>query len=139
MRWTKREVKACTSAIDSFWLFNKPIPPAFGYHPNTWREFVARFERALSEHRAVIVTSGIKSLRDLHAERATKDRDTAAHFRTNPQIYADSTPEMVERFERLATEEDSAVRWADALLEKIGRHGLPRAVEDYAGPQARGA
>ncbi len=53
------------------------------------------------------------------------------HYREHPEVYGDSTPEMIDRFTGLAAESRKDVARADALLAKIAAHGLPAEVVDF--------
>ncbi len=123
VRWTKVEIKAMTGAIDSTLYTMGGPEPRDGFRD--------QFTALLATQRTEVVREGIGMLRGIAAEREKKDADAAVHFRVHPEVYGDSTPEMIERFTGLAEEARKDVARADALLAKIEASGLPAEVVGY--------
>jgi hypothetical protein len=148
-RWTKKEIKAMTSAIDSFLVCNRPIAPAYGMRAGSADAFTVWFEERLAKYRHEIVCSGIRQLRSIIAERAQKNIDHAEHIRTHPEIYGSPDKmiwlseerEHVTRDEYVrreiaswgsrAADEGKSVAWSDKLLARIAAEGLPPEVVSY--------
>jgi len=85
----------------------------------------------LNTHRAAIVCSGIAELGAIALDRANKNQDAADHFAAHPKVYGKSTPEIIERFTRLAKEDRKDVKRAELLIARIETEGLPPEVVDY--------
>jgi hypothetical protein len=135
-RWTKADIARLKSALDTFYLVNRPIAPGMGFGYARNDGFVASFREALAKHRVDIIARGIESGARIGHNRAAENRATAAHFEANPDVYGKSTPEMVERFTTLAAEEDRGVKRALALAMRARLEPLPPEVLEYD-PSAR--
>lgn len=124
-RWTKVDIKTMQSAIDTFHLHNRP--PS-GPTPGELKEKIRAY---LDEHRKEIIEAGIRELREIVAERAKQNAETAAHFSSNPSIYGTSTPDMVHRFRKEAVGCERSVVKADKLIARVKAETLPPEVESY--------
>ena len=87
--------------------------------------------RVIEARRLDVVLSGLRSFRATLRERGERSRETSSHFEANPSIYGNSTPEMIERFARLATEDLAAANRLDGLIARIESVGLPEELRDY--------
>jgi hypothetical protein len=126
-KWTKKDIKILKQAIDSFWLYNRPLS-------DSHRERQAALEAVkehLAVHRVEIICDHIAQLAGLYRERAQKNQEAADHFAAHPEINGKSTPEMIERFSRFAAEELKGVKAAQILISKIQTLGLPPEVLSY--------
>jgi len=113
--------------LSTFWLYNRPLGDSMAASKGAALE-VREF---LKIHRTEAVLAGLQELVNMFAERAEKNAETAKHYAAHPDIMGDGTPEIVERFDRLAME---ATRDADkgaALIERIKLEGLPPEVVDF--------
>ena len=130
MKWLKRDIKIMCSTLSTFWLTNRP---PYGVTP----EQVAEVRSFLAGPvRVSVVCAGIENLTELNRERAVEALKTAEHYRTHPNVMGTSTPEIVERFTRLAGEYESDMKIGITLIEKIKANGLPVEVLEYD-PTAR--
>jgi len=118
-KWTKKAIKTLQQQIESFVLANRMYAPPVA------------ISAKISEHRKDVVLSGLRAFRDLLASRAAENEKTARHFEANPNIYRESTPEMVTRFEALAQDGQKAVSVCDELIARVESEGLPPEVVAY--------
>jgi hypothetical protein len=118
MAWTKTDIRTLRQQIDTFALFNRAAD-------------AETFASIIDANRVAIILSGLRVFRAMFSERETKDREAAEHFRTHPNIYGDSTPEMIERFTGLAADAAKAGRKLDAIVKHVETEPLPDDVATY--------
>lgn len=124
--WTKREVKAMLSAIETFKLKLRPL----GTSSSALLDFHVNVTAYLSDplNAKEVVVVGLEELRGIAVDRAKTDRDTATHAKEHPGIWGRSTEEIVNRFTKLAEEDEKAMKWFTRLLARIEAMGLPEEV-----------
>ena len=125
--WTKKDVKVMQQAISTFWLYNRPLGDSVREHDAA----LAEVRDYLRDHRAEVVLHGITELGNIARERYVKNAETAEHFETHPEVYGKSTPEMVERFRRLAEEDRRDFQKAKDLMDRIQTEELPPEVTSF--------
>lgn len=126
-KWTKRDIKIMCQTISTFWLVNRPL----GFSAREHASALAEVREYLREHRTQVVCRGIADLGNLAHSRYLENAQTAEHFKTHPNVYGSSTPEMIERFTNLAAESLKDFEKAKALIERVEREGLPDEVVEY--------
>jgi hypothetical protein len=119
--WTKKDIKVLCQAISTFWLVNRPLGDSLAEHERA----LAEVRAYLAEHREEVVCAGVAELGGIAAERARQNQETAYHFRSHPEVYGKSTPEMIERFTRFAAENHRDLAWAEKLVARVQAEGLP--------------
>src|SRR5688572_28534620 len=107
-----------TSAITSYLVCVRPVDTSRAQGFAKW------FADVLATKRVDIVRAGLRSLVTLATDRAKVNRASIAHFREHAP-YGKSTPEVIERFERMAAEEEKGAAWIEKLLARIEAEGLP--------------
>lgn len=118
-RWTKKDISFLKNKLLFFVLFHEM------YWPRD------RIRAVIEEHRHTIVLGGVRSFRGLLADRSKSYRESVEHFRTHPSVYGNSTPEIIERFTRLADECDADVAKLDQMIERVEAEGLPPEVLEH--------
>lgn len=122
------------SQVDMFSVPAKPVRPTLeelrSAITDAWLEVrhhvsPRRFQETIRGHEKDCTDHTWKKLEGIWRQYAQSDRDFVAHLRERPEVYGASTPEMIARFEALATEHDRAAnRWA-GLREWIRQNELP--------------
>lgn len=124
-KWTKRDLKLLRDQLEHFVTFN-------ALYRST-----GEIARAIAERRSDVVLSGLRSFRATFLERGERNREASDHFAANPSIYGDSTPEMVERFARLATGDLRAADRLARLIARVESDGLPEEIRGYLPDRVR--
>lgn len=118
--YTKKQIEAMRSAIIGAWLSLRDMGmPA------------EVFSRALAEKRSSVVLGGLRERIAWHQSHVAESRGTAQHFRAHPEVYGQSTPEMIERFEVAAAKYDKGAAWFRVLEQRVESDGLPPEVIVY--------
>lgn len=78
-----------------------------------------------------VVLRNFRGFERMHAERAEQYRKTAAHFEAHPNIYRNSTPEIVARYRKLASTEEKDAEIARKCAEKVEAEGIPEEVATF--------
>ncbi|MBX3203990.1 MAG: hypothetical protein KF764_02915 [Labilithrix sp.] len=120
--FTRRDLAEMRDAIEFASLYYRPIRGDFDTRPDTYPE---RFQAFLEANRKRVVLWGIENRRLMFEGRATEQRKTAEHFRAHPGIYGDATPEMIARFEGLASESTKEADFYAGLVARVEAHGIP--------------
>ena len=128
-KWTKKDIKVLCSQLDTFWLQHRPLGGLMGA-PRADLEAAAQAVReTLVAKRVDVVLAGIRGFERMHAERYRQNCETIGNEITRFGKSLDD--ELVQRFVRLAREEDASGKAATVLRERIQREGLPPEVEAY--------
>lgn len=120
-RWTKRDIRTLESQIDHFVIFKSQY-----YNADRIVAFIEGEGR-----RETIVVVGLKGFEAIIRERALKNQEASDHFRDHPEIYGSSTPEMIDRFAKLAEKDSRTCVRLDSLVERVDTDGLPDAILGY--------
>lgn len=112
-RWTKIVIKTLRNQLDHFLLHHGP------YHPRA--SLLAHLRDA--KRKEEIVLAGLAGFATMIEERAQRSAETAEHFRTHPKVYGDSTPEMIERFAKLAKDDERAAKKLRVLAARVQEEG----------------
>jgi hypothetical protein len=118
-KWSKKDIKTLQQQLMSFVFVNELFYPP------------AQMREAIEGRRMSIILDGLGEHLARLADRKLRDLETAEHFRTHPTIYGMSTPEMVDRFMRLAKDCETEMRKTDRLLKRVEREGLPPEVAQH--------
>ncbi len=124
--WTKMAIKVLCNQLDSWWITNRPLD---------FRKLAELTEKAHEmlanpSHRKEIVLAGIRSSRARHAKRYSECCETIGNQLVRFTEYG-QPDELIERFTRLAREEDKADKTLEKLLHRVLDEGLPPEVEAY--------
>lgn len=111
--WKKWEVRKMQGALTAFVVSQRL------YRTVEW------MRAAVEGHRQEIVRAETESLRRIFADRADSNLKASEHFRLHPEVYGDSTPEMVKRFADLAAGDFAAESRLLRLLDRLEVLGLP--------------
>jgi hypothetical protein len=134
-RWTKKAIRELRSQLNSFVLAHEMYYPA------------ERIRTVIEEKRLEIVTGGLEGWIKLLKERAESDRATSAHYakmapgwleetrakfgEKQAEKSAASNAETVERFAKMAADNDKAVAYVERVIAKLKAEGLPPEVASY--------
>lgn len=119
--WTKGDRKRVWGAVDSWRSCNRP-------DPSRGRLAELPTDPALL---VAIAKSWLGGLKGLGAERAQKNREFVQHLHDHPNVYGKSTPEMVERFTKLAEADEKGVSQLDKLIARLDAEGMPPKPDDW--------
>lgn len=125
-KWTRAEISSMTGMLDTFWLLHRN-PDGSDAANAAVR---VREHLAIERNRTHAVLAGIRGARATSAKRYGENCEAIGNALVR-KIYGDSTAEFVERFTKLAKEEDASERAAEAMLHKVLDHGLPPEVLAY--------
>lgn len=124
MKWTKKTIRALCGHLDTYWLQVRPlsgdIQPAKDHVRKVLQNDRARLE---------VVLAGVRQFEQLHARRYAEYCSTVGN-----EIARFSKPledELVQRFVRLAREEDASNKEATLLRQRLLAEGLPAEVLEY--------
>lgn len=120
-KWTKKDTRTVKQQIDHYVLFNRMYYPA------------EVMRRDIESRRVAIVCGNLIGFGSMLRSRAEENQRASDHFREHPSIYGESTPEMVERFAKLAAEDSKGAEKAEALALRVEREGLPEEASGYLG------
>jgi hypothetical protein len=118
-RWFKKDIKFLCDQIDYFAMW--------------WALYRKKevIRMMIEEKRSEIVVGQVEGFRKMLQERADRDLESANNARDNPDVWEDSTEEMIERFMGLYNEEMKAIKRINGLLARIKAEGLPPEVDSY--------
>ena len=119
-KWTKKDVKALCSTIDSWWLVNRPLD----YRGVEEAAAKAREMLANPSSRREIVLAGIRGARARASERYSKNCETIGNQLVRFTEYG-KPDELIERFTKLAREEDAENTTLEKMLHRVLAEGLP--------------
>jgi hypothetical protein len=125
-KWTKKDIKTLCGFLDSWWLVNRPLD----YRGMDRAVSEARVILASEGSRKEIVLAGIRSARATASQRYSTYCATIGNQLVRFTEYGKSD-ELVDRFIKLAREEDAAERKLEALLHRVLDEGLPLEVIAY--------
>lgn len=119
-KWTKVDVKTIASQLTSFHLMHRMYAPADVIR--------AKIEAETTS----VVVSGLEGWVAYESGRARENDETASHFAANPNVWGDSTPEMVARFRKMSADSRKGAERARKLAERVRIEGVPpEALEMY--------
>lgn len=123
VKWTKKEIASLCSGIDGYWLKSRPLNDSLKEHAAV-RE---RVEWVLKNplDRLAIVLAHVREFEQLYAWRYREYCESIGNAIARPTVWGAGTAEMVDRFTKLAREEDAGRALATALREKVLKEGLP--------------
>jgi hypothetical protein len=124
MKWTKTDIETLCNCLFSFYVVNRPLSHV-GYDVA-----MEKIRASISEHRKDIVLDGIRSARQTCAARYRTACETIGNQIVRFTEYG-KPDELIDRFTRLAREEDTAEKKLEALLHRMLDEGLPPEVEAY--------
>jgi len=120
VKWTKADRRRVWSAVSTWELCHSPPPAAYGA-PN---------RVTCPEGREVEAAAwGLSTLIALGEERADKNEAFVEHLKTHPEVYRDSTPELIDRFTKLARDDRRGVKRLRALIERLKAEGMPPRID----------
>jgi hypothetical protein len=130
MKWFKKDIRALCGHLDSFWLQVRP------HDVGQWEEAKQKLRQALTypQNRTEIVLAGVRSFEQMHAERYRQNCETVGNELARFEKTLED--EIVQRFIKLAREEDASGKTATRLRERVLKEGLPPEVLAYD-PTAR--
>jgi len=118
--WTKKDVRALCGMLDSWWLLNRPLD----YRGRDEAAKKAREMLSNPSTRKEIVLGGIRSHRAICSERYSKNCETIGNQLVRFTEYG-KPDELIERFTKLAREEDDANKKLEVLLHRVLDEALP--------------
>src|SRR5579885_1677748 len=130
-RWTKKDITTLCSCISSFWVTQRPIPSTGWGQSPAEKEFPAAFTQILESSRRLVILTELGNRVTMYQKRVEEYKATAKHFEVNPQVYGKSTPEMIDRFNGYALEEEKSLAWVKKLMDKVANNDLPTEVMSF--------
>lgn len=129
-KWTKKDIKTLCAQLDTAWLKFRPLDGMFS--PDPYEKRSRSFVSQLTERtRLELVLAGLRSMRDMHAERYRKNCESIGNAIARPKVWGDSSAEIIERFTKSAREEDASHAAYEALVLRVVNEGLPDEVNAY--------
>lgn len=122
MRWFKKDLRFLAGCVETYVLkYDMYV------HLSKKEEFKAFVRDNLEK----IVLEESQEFEAMLREREVDYRKTSQHFEKNPEIYGDSTPEMIKRFSDLADQAQKDADRVKGLRLRIESEGLPDLSEFY--------
>jgi hypothetical protein len=124
-KWTKKDIKALCGHLDTFWLRRRP------HDGEGWEAAKQNTRTVLSAPhlRKEVVLAGVREFEQMHACRYSRNCETVGNEIARFGKGLDD--ELVQRFVKLAKEEDASQKTATRLRERILAEGLPEEVVAY--------
>lgn len=123
-KWLKKDIKTLCGFLHSFYVVNRPLD----YRNNA--KMLPGIRSAITNRRKEIILAGIRSARTTCSERYNSACMTIGNQLVRFTQYG--TPdELIERFTKLAREEDAAGRSLEVLLHRVLQEELPAEVVSY--------
>lgn len=119
-KWTKKDIAALCGFLNSFWLVHRPLD----YRGRD--EAAAKMRALLAEprNRAEVVLGGIRGARATCSERYRQYCETIGNQLVRFTAYG-QPDELVDRFTKMAREEDAAEKKLEKMLHRVLAEGLP--------------
>lgn len=125
MRWTKKDVRTLCGTLSTFWLVNRPLSGSV-------TEAATSLRAGLDGPRRVeVVCAGLEDLVALNQDRATEAKKTSDHYASHPSVMGKGTPEIVERFAKMAVSYEQDARKGLDMIGKVREYGLPPEVLQF--------
>ena len=122
-KWTKTDTKILRGFIHSFYVENRPLD----YRDN---ETLPMIRDHIEKCRKDVILAGIRSARARSSARYRQDCETIGNQLVRFTEYG-KPDELIERFTRLAREEDAAEKKLEKLLHRVLAEELPADVMSY--------
>lgn len=123
-KWTKDDRKILRDFIHSFYVCNRPLD----YRDND--KVLPKLRETLAKNRKEVVLAGIRSARARISERYRSSCETIGNQVVRFTEYG-QPDEIIERFTKLAREEDAAEKKLEKLLHRVLAEDLPEDVVSY--------
>ena len=123
-KWSKKDARTLRGFLHDFYVLNRPLDPRF------YAEAMPRLREAVAKNRKDIVLAGIRGARAVSSERYRQNCETIGNQLVRFTEYG-KPDELIERFTRLAREEDKAEKALEKLLHRVLNEDLPADVVSY--------
>ena len=119
-KWSQKDIRRLVQQLSSWWLFNSMYMKPDVTLAHVW-------DTMPLEVRTKIVIGGLRGFQSMAAERADSSRKTSAHYAKNfPEC-----EDVVDRFAKLAVEDDKAAAACQKLIDRVELDGLPPEVATW--------
>ncbi len=127
--WTKREISELKSGVAVYWLKHRP--------ENCSIEWFAEVRKKVMETlsnerlRREVVLEYVRGRERSAAARYAEACRSIGNAIARPEVWGESKEEIVDRFTKLAREEDAEWKFFEALRTRVLSEGLPHEVNAH--------